>query len=112
MSFRVSLDASFTRASSRNSSLVRSSHGDRADTGTLHYDTSFNEDQSECIVLERFRDSEALIEHAAKPAPGAPLADQLLVRTGEMARRQEEGNRKIFWAMARYLPALSGMSLV
>src|SRR5918995_2602411 len=29
------------------------------------YDSYFNEDQSECIVLERFRDSEALIEHAA-----------------------------------------------
>ena len=35
------------------------------DTGTLQYDTYFNEDQSECIVLERFKDSEALIEHAA-----------------------------------------------
>jgi quinol monooxygenase YgiN len=35
------------------------------DTGTLQHDTYFNEDQSECIVLERFRDSEALIEHAA-----------------------------------------------
>ena len=34
------------------------------DTGTLQYDTYFNEDQSECVVLERFRDSEALIEHA------------------------------------------------
>jgi hypothetical protein len=42
-----------------------------------------------------------------------PVADQLLVRTGEMARRQEEGpNRKIFGAMARYLPALSGMRLL
>jgi hypothetical protein len=40
------------------------------------------------------------------------MADQLVVRTGEMARRQEEGpNRKIFGAMARYLPALSGMRL-
>jgi quinol monooxygenase YgiN len=34
------------------------------DTGTLQYDTYFNDDQSECIVLERFRDSDALIEHA------------------------------------------------
>ena len=34
------------------------------DTGTLQYDTYFNDDQSESIVLERFRDSEALIEHA------------------------------------------------
>ena len=35
------------------------------DTGTLQYDTYFNDDQSECIVLERYRDSEALIEHLA-----------------------------------------------
>ena len=35
------------------------------DTGTLQYDIYFNDDQSECIVLERFRHSDALIEHAA-----------------------------------------------
>ena len=34
------------------------------DTGTLQYDIYFNDDQSECIVLERYKDSEALIEHA------------------------------------------------
>jgi len=35
------------------------------DTGTLQYEVYFNHDQSECMVLERYRDSEALIEHAA-----------------------------------------------
>jgi hypothetical protein len=35
------------------------------DTGTLQYDIYFNDDQSECIVLERYSDSEALLEHAA-----------------------------------------------
>jgi quinol monooxygenase YgiN len=35
------------------------------DTGTLQYDIYFNDDQSECIVQERYRDSEVLIEHAA-----------------------------------------------
>ena len=35
------------------------------DTGTLQYDIYFNDDQSEAIVLERYRDSEALIEHTA-----------------------------------------------
>jgi quinol monooxygenase YgiN len=35
------------------------------DTGTLQYDIYFNHDQSECIVHERYRDSDALIEHAA-----------------------------------------------
>ena len=34
------------------------------DTGTLQYDVYFNEDQSECIVVERYRDSDALIAHA------------------------------------------------
>ena len=34
------------------------------DTGTLQYDMYFNDDQSECVVLERYRDSGALIEHA------------------------------------------------
>ncbi|HEV2414793.1 MAG TPA: antibiotic biosynthesis monooxygenase [Candidatus Dormibacteraeota bacterium] len=34
------------------------------DTGTLQYEIYFNDDQSECIVLERYRDSEALVEHA------------------------------------------------
>jgi quinol monooxygenase YgiN len=35
------------------------------DTGTLQYDVYFNDDQSECMVLERYRDSEAAIEHVA-----------------------------------------------
>ena len=35
------------------------------DPGTLQYDIYFNDDESECIVLERFTDSEALIAHAA-----------------------------------------------
>jgi len=50
----------FKRLSAQAMEIVRTK-----DTGTLQYDTYFNEDQSECIVLERFRDSQALIEHAA-----------------------------------------------
>jgi quinol monooxygenase YgiN len=33
--------------------------------GTLQYDTYFNDDQSECVIVERYKDSEAAIEHAA-----------------------------------------------
>lgn len=33
------------------------------DTGTLQYDTFFNADETECIVVERFRDSDALVQH-------------------------------------------------
>jgi quinol monooxygenase YgiN len=38
------------------------------DTGTLQYDTFFNADETECIVIERFRDSDALIQHGANLA--------------------------------------------
>ena len=33
--------------------------------GTLQYEIYFNEDQSEAVALERYTDSEALIEHTA-----------------------------------------------
>jgi quinol monooxygenase YgiN len=33
--------------------------------GTLQYDLYLNADQSECMFIERYRDSEAAIEHAA-----------------------------------------------
>ena len=29
----------------------------------MQYDTYFNDDETECIVIERFRDSDALIRH-------------------------------------------------
>ena len=35
------------------------------DTGTLRYEIYFNDDQSESVVYERYRDSVAVIEHAA-----------------------------------------------
>jgi quinol monooxygenase YgiN len=35
------------------------------DSGTLQYDVYFNADESESIVIERFRDSESLIQHSA-----------------------------------------------
>jgi quinol monooxygenase YgiN len=50
----------FKRLSAECVEIVRTQ-----DTGTLQYEIYFNDDQSECIVLERYRDSNALIEHAA-----------------------------------------------
>src|SRR3984957_19824394 len=50
----------FKRLSAKCMEIVRAK-----DTGTLQYEIYFNDDQSECVVLERYRDSEALIEHAA-----------------------------------------------
>jgi hypothetical protein len=36
------------------------------DSGTLQYDWFFSDDHSECVVHERFRDSNALLEHNAR----------------------------------------------
>ena len=33
------------------------------DTGTLQYDTFINDNETEAIVIERYKDSEAAIEH-------------------------------------------------
>jgi quinol monooxygenase YgiN len=48
----------FKRLSAQCMEIVRTQ-----DTGTLQYEVYFNDDQSEAIVLERYKDSEALIEH-------------------------------------------------
>jgi quinol monooxygenase YgiN len=37
------------------------------DTGTLRYDTYFNADESECVILEIYRDSQVAMEHAGSP---------------------------------------------
>jgi quinol monooxygenase YgiN len=50
----------FKRLSAQAAEIVRTK-----DTGTLQYDTYFNDDQSECVVIERYRDSESAIQHAA-----------------------------------------------
>ena len=50
----------FKRLSAEAMEIVRTK-----DSGTLQYDTYFNDDESECIVIERYRDSQAAIEHAA-----------------------------------------------
>ena len=36
--------------------------------GTLQYDTYFDESRTECVIVERYRDSEAAMEHAANLA--------------------------------------------
>ena len=54
----------FKRLSAECLEIVRTK-----DVGTLQYDTYFNDDESEAIVLERFRDSDALILHGQNMAP-------------------------------------------
>jgi quinol monooxygenase YgiN len=50
----------FLRLSEQARELVRAN-----EPGTLQYDIFLNADQSECMVIERYRDSEAAIAHAA-----------------------------------------------
>jgi epsilon-lactone hydrolase len=50
----------FKRLSAQSMDIVRAK-----DTGTLQYEIYLNDDQSECVVLERYRNSEAVIEHGA-----------------------------------------------
>jgi quinol monooxygenase YgiN len=52
--------AEFKRLSQQAMEMVR-----RMDTGTLQYEIFFNDDQSECMIVERYKDSSALIQHAA-----------------------------------------------
>jgi quinol monooxygenase YgiN len=70
----------FKRLSAQAMEIVRTK-----DTGTLQYDVYLNDDQSECVVLERYRDSEAAIEHASNLGDlfGAVL-DTVTVVHGEL----------------------------
>jgi quinol monooxygenase YgiN len=58
--FHVGKLEEFRRLSAQCIEIVRTKG-----TGTLQYGIYINDDQSECIVIERYRDSEALIEHSA-----------------------------------------------
>ena len=66
----------FKRLAAQGMEIVRNK-----DTGTVQFEISFNDDQSECIVLERYRDSQALIEHAEHFGD----LGQALVQTGWVA---------------------------
>ncbi len=76
----------YKRLSAQAMEIVRTK-----DTGTLQYDIYFKDDQSECIVLERFRDSEALIEHGGHlgDLAGAILATVSVVQ-GEVLGEASE----------------------
>ncbi|HJR98632.1 MAG TPA: antibiotic biosynthesis monooxygenase family protein [Actinomycetota bacterium] len=50
----------YKRLSAQAMEIVRAK-----DPGTLQYDTYLNEDESECVIIERYRDSEAAMAHAA-----------------------------------------------
>jgi quinol monooxygenase YgiN len=84
----------FKRLSAECMAIVRAK-----DVGTLQYDTYFNDDESQCIVLERFRDSDALILHGQNMAPlmesimaTGTVAGELLGDPSEELRAQLAGS--------------------
>src|ERR1700677_2603271 len=94
--FREGTLEDFKRLSVEAMEIVRSK-----DSGTLQYALYFNSDESECIVIERYKDSAALIEHSSnighlvEPlfATGWVSSDMLGERSAElkamMAGRQD-----------------------
>ena len=61
------------------------------DSGTLQYDIYLNDDESECMVIERYRDSDALIEHGENLGDlSGAICDGLSGSRGG-ARRAERG---------------------
>ena len=82
----------FKRLSAQLMEIVR-----RKDTGTVQYEIYFNDDQTECIVLERYRDSEALVEHAGhlgdlgRAFPGL-VSSELLGRPSDDLRAKLVGS--------------------
>ena len=71
----------FKRLSEQAMDIVRAQ-----DPGTLQYDIYLNDDQSEAVVIERYKDSEALMQHAANigdlmekiPATAGSVSGELL----------------------------------
>jgi quinol monooxygenase YgiN len=70
----------FERLAAQAMEIVRSQ-----EPGTLQYDTFMNDDRSECVVIERYRDSEAAIQHAKNVGHlFEPIFDTVTVVHGEL----------------------------
>ena len=92
--FHAGMVEEFKRLSAECIEIVRSK-----DVGTLQYDTYFNDDESQAIVLERFRDSDALILHGQNMAPlmeaimaTGTVSGELLGAPNEQLRTQLAGS--------------------
>ena len=79
------------------------------DTGTLQYDIYFSVDESEAIVIERYRDSEALVEHLANigedmmtaiSATGSAHGEVLGEPSAELRANMESGPVRLFTPFA------------
>ena len=70
----------FKRLSAQAMEIVKAK-----DPGTLAYDVYFNADETECVVIERYTDSNALIEHFANMGElMEPILSMVTVVHGEV----------------------------
>ncbi|MGI0013665.1 MAG: putative quinol monooxygenase [Nitrososphaera sp.] len=69
----------FKRLSTKCMELVQT-----LDTGTLQYETYFNSDETECLVLERYRDSQALLDHLKNMGGTAAAIFEICSASGEI----------------------------
>jgi quinol monooxygenase YgiN len=69
----------FKRVAARCMELVRTK-----DTGTLEYVQYFNSDETECLVFERYRDSQALLDHRKNLADVLVAIGQICSVSGEV----------------------------
>jgi quinol monooxygenase YgiN len=70
----------YLRLSDQAREIVRTT-----EPGTLQYDLYLNGDQSECMIVERYRDSQAAMAHAANVGPlFAPVLATVSIVHGEL----------------------------
>jgi quinol monooxygenase YgiN len=89
----------FKRLSAQAMGIVRT-----MDTGTTQYGIYLNDDQSECIVVERYKDSSALMDHAAHVAhlteaifeTGWVSSEMLGDPNAEIRAKMAAGNVRLF----------------
>jgi quinol monooxygenase YgiN len=69
----------FKRLAARCLELVRTK-----DTGTLEYVQYLNSDETECLVFERYRDSQAILDHQKNLADVLGAIGQICSVSGEV----------------------------
>jgi len=85
------------------------------DTGTLQYEIFFNEDETEAIVFERYRDADAALEHFANighlmapiMATASVTGEVLGTPNAKMKQQLGKGEPKLFtpWIALQDQPA-------
>ena len=69
----------FKRLAAKCAELVRTK-----DTGTLQYESYLNSDNTECLVFERYRDSQALLDHLKNMGDTMAAIFQICSGSGEV----------------------------